>query len=57
MVKDVVCGISVDPADAPAEMEFEGVTYCFCSAECKSAFAADPVRYADAGLEGHRRAG
>jgi YHS domain-containing protein len=48
MVKDVVCGMEVDPADAPAKMEYAGALYYFCSEECKAAFSDDPDCYAGA---------
>ena len=30
-VKDVVCGMDIDPKTAAAQMEYEGKTYHFCS--------------------------
>jgi YHS domain-containing protein len=57
MVKDVVCGMEVDPAEAPARMEYDGATYYFCSEECKASFATEPSRYVGAAPEGRRRAG
>jgi Cu+-exporting ATPase len=37
-VKDPICGKEVDPLRARAVGIFGGVTYYFCSAECKSRF-------------------
>ncbi|MES1259605.1 MAG: YHS domain-containing protein, partial [Gemmatimonadota bacterium] len=34
-VQDPVCGMMVDPDDAPATSEWEGKSYFFCSATCK----------------------
>lgn len=45
MEKDVVCGMQVAPAKAPAKSEHEGRTYYFCSAGCKAKFDADPRRW------------
>ncbi len=43
MVKDPVCGMTVDPASAAASVEHEGVTYYFCSQGCRDRFAAEPA--------------
>ncbi len=45
VVKDPVCGMSVDPHTAKHRAEHGGRTYYFCSAGCKSKFEADPERY------------
>jgi uncharacterized protein len=45
MPVDPVCGMTVDPATATETLELEDVTYYFCSAGCKAAFAADPVEF------------
>jgi YHS domain-containing protein len=45
LVKDVVCGMDVDPDEAPAKSEYRGATYYFCAAGCKEAFDADPQKY------------
>jgi Cu+-exporting ATPase len=44
-VKDPVCGMSVDPHTTPHRHELRGQTYYFCSAGCRTKFAADPDRY------------
>jgi YHS domain-containing protein len=44
---DPVCGMEVNPASAEAQSEFAGVTFYFCSQECKKAFDAEPRRYVD----------
>jgi YHS domain-containing protein len=46
MEKDVVCGMQVDPAKAAGKSEYQGKTYYFCSAACKSKFDANPSQYA-----------
>ena len=45
VVRDPVCGMSVDPATAKEKVDYMGATYHFCSAGCRSAFEKDPVRY------------
>jgi len=45
LVRDPVCGMSIDPASATQRAEFGGATYYFCSAGCRSAFEGDPSRY------------
>ena len=37
--------MDVDEKNAPAETEYAGDTYYFCSNECKEKFEADPERY------------
>ena len=44
-VKDPVCGMNVDPHQTPHRYELRGQTYYFCSAGCRTKFAADPDRY------------
>lgn len=45
MVRDPVCGMSVDPATAAHQARHDGQDYFFCSAGCQSKFVADPERY------------
>ncbi|HEY7156901.1 MAG TPA: heavy metal translocating P-type ATPase [Gemmataceae bacterium] len=42
---DPVCGMTVDPASAPASVEHEGKKYYFCNPHCAHKFHADPARY------------
>jgi Cu+-exporting ATPase len=42
---DPVCGMSVDPHTTPHRHTHQGQPYYFCSAGCRSKFAADPARY------------
>jgi YHS domain-containing protein len=44
---DPVCEMEVNPASAEAQSEYQGVTFYFCSQECKKAFDAEPMRYMD----------
>ena len=43
--KDVVCGMSVDPAKAASTAVHQGKTYYFCSRGCGEKFKADPEKY------------
>ncbi len=45
LVKDPVCGMSVDPATAKHKADHAGATYYFCSAGCRGKFVADPAKY------------
>ncbi len=45
MVKDVVCGMQIDPAKAAGTSQHNGQTYHFCSAGCKAKFDADPSKF------------
>jgi YHS domain-containing protein len=45
---DPVCGMSVDPATAPAKTCHDGVEIYFCAEGCKSQFDADPLKYVGA---------
>jgi P-type Cu+ transporter len=45
LVKDPVCGMSVDPATAKHRADHEGRDHYFCSAGCRAKFVADPGRY------------
>ena len=45
LVIDPVCGMTVDPAKSPHRHDHAGTTYHFCSAGCRTKFAADPVKY------------
>src|ERR1051325_1579811 len=45
--RDPVCGMTVDPATAKHRHDRAGQTYYFCSAGCRTKFAADPTKYLD----------
>ena len=44
-VKDVVCGMTIDPAKAAGTSQYEGQTFYFCSKGCKAKFDADPSKF------------
>jgi len=44
MAIDPICGMTVDPATAAGQYEYQGVTYYFCAASCLETFKADPER-------------
>ena len=43
--RDLVCGMTVDPAKTPHKLVYDGETYYFCSAGCLQKFRADPAKY------------
>lgn len=47
MTKDPVCGMAVDETKAAATASYEGRTFHFCSAGCKSKFEKEPTKYAE----------
>ena len=47
-VRDLVCGMRVDPANAP-RLEHQRERYYFCSDACRALFEATPARYLRAG--------
>jgi P-type Cu+ transporter len=50
---DPVCGMTVDPARAAAEYEYDGTKYYFCAVRCKERFAADPESFLQAKSHEH----
>ncbi len=46
MVKDVVCGMTIDEKTAAGTSEYQGKTYYFCSVGCKATFDREPAKYA-----------
>jgi Cu+-exporting ATPase len=42
---DPVCGMTVDPAKSAHRHDYRHRTYHFCSAKCRSTFAADPEKF------------
>ncbi|MSQ96348.1 MAG: heavy metal translocating P-type ATPase [Gemmataceae bacterium] len=42
---DPVCGMSVDPKEAPAQTAYQGTTYYFCNPHCLKKFEIDPQKY------------
>jgi Cu+-exporting ATPase len=47
LARDPVCGMSVDPATSKHRFDHRGETFHFCSAGCRTKFAADPAKYLD----------
>jgi Cu+-exporting ATPase len=45
MAMDPVCGMKVDPETSKHRFDHGGATYHFCSAGCRTKFAADPAAY------------
>ncbi len=45
MVRDPVCGMTVDPATAKHFVRHQGQDFYFCSAGCKAKFEAEPQKY------------
>ena len=43
--KDLVCGMSVDPAKAAGKVEHQGKTYYFCSKRCAERFTQEPEKF------------
>jgi YHS domain-containing protein len=48
MVKDPVCGMTIDEKTAAGKSDYKGQTYYFCATVCKTKFDADPAKYAGA---------
>jgi Cu+-exporting ATPase len=44
-VRDPVCGMTVNPATSKHRFDYRGETWHFCSAGCRTKFAADPLAY------------
>ena len=45
MVKDPVCGMTIDEKTAKCKSEYKGQTYYFCATSCKTKFDAAPEQY------------
>ncbi len=44
-VKDLVCGMLVDPEKAAAKLEYDGNNHVFCCKGCAEKFAKEPEKY------------
>ncbi len=44
-VKDLVCGMEIDPKSAATTTEYKGEIYYFCSTACQEKFKAEPEKY------------
>lgn len=55
MAKDPICGMTVDEKTAKYKSDYNGETYYFCAASCKTAFDKNPARYlkASSGSSSH----
>ena len=51
LVKDVVCGMMIDPATAAAMSTYKGASYYFCAPGCKTDFDAAPEKYLGGGAQ------
>ena len=49
LVKDVVCGMEIDPETAAGKSDYQGTTYYFCAVGCKQDFDGDPQKYLGGG--------
>ncbi len=45
MVKDPVCGMSVDEKKNPLKFEYKNQTYHFCGGTCHTKFKSEPAKY------------
>ena len=45
MVKDPICGMMVDEKKAKFKSDYNGKTYYFCAASCKTTFDKNPIKY------------
>ncbi|MGH7377627.1 MAG: YHS domain-containing protein, partial [Candidatus Methylomirabilales bacterium] len=52
MVRDPVCGMTIDESQAAAVARHDGKTHYFCAASCHAKFVADPARYLDGAVKG-----
>ena len=54
MAKDPVCGMMVDEKKAKFKSDYNGKTFYFCAASCKTTFDKNPAKYAGvSGKTGH----
>ena len=51
-MKDPVCGMTVNPASAKAQVQYAGTTYYFCCTGCAQKFEAAPEQYLKPKLAG-----
>jgi len=49
MMKDPVCGMTVNPQHATVSIQYKGQTYYFCSQLCKTMFEREPEKYVKSG--------
>jgi len=46
MAKDPVCSMMVDEKKAKFKSDYNGKTFYFCAASCKTTFDKNPAKYA-----------
>src|SRR5919205_571278 len=46
---DPVCGMTIDPADAAGQTDYQGQTYYFCHESCLERFREDPAQFLEGG--------
>ena len=44
-VKDFVCGMDINTANAAGQTDYKGQTYYFCGSKCKEKFDHNPEQY------------
>jgi Cu+-exporting ATPase len=44
-VKDFVCGMDINTANAAGQTDYKGQTYYFCGSTCKVKFDLNPEQY------------
>ncbi len=49
LVKDLICGMDIDPETAAGKSEYGGKTYYFCAVGCKTEFDGNPDKYIGGG--------
>ncbi len=47
MVKDIICGMDVNPKTAAYKSVYEGKEYYFCNRSCKLTFEKNPRLYVE----------
>ena len=48
LVKDTICGMTIDSTKAAGVSTFEGKSFYFCSTGCKTTFDKNPAKHAKA---------
>jgi len=56
MARDPVCGMTVEPEKAAAQLDHDGETYFFCAKGCAQKFSANPERYLNQASAAHTSA-
>ena len=44
-IKDIVCGMEIEPTENTPQVAHKGKIYYFCNEECKNKFIANPQKY------------